>query len=80
LSPVGVVEALLDLKWLATTVKVIAPEVNVCAIGSRALDHTVSSLIDAGAPFGVTFGRLEDDRVVMKSCWAAAGSSAGDRT
>jgi hypothetical protein len=70
----------LDLKWLATTVKVIAPEVNVCAIGSRAFDHTDSSLIDRAAPFGVTLAGLKMIAVVMRSCWAAAGSSAGDRT
>jgi len=53
LSPVGATDVLFDLRWLATTVNVMAPEVNVCAIGSRALNHTDSSLMERAAPFGV---------------------------
>ncbi len=45
---------LFDLKWLATTVNVEPSAWNVCAIGSRAMSHTVSSTSAKLSPTGVT--------------------------
>jgi hypothetical protein len=80
LSPVGGTDADFDFRWLATTVNFSDPDVKVCAIGSRALDHTVSSLIVCESPAGVTLAGLKMMAVVMKSCWAGAGRLAGERT
>jgi hypothetical protein len=80
LSPVAASEEPFDLRWFAITVKSIDPDVNVWAIGSRALNHTDSSLTEREAPFGVAFAGLKMIAVVMTSCCAAPGSSAGVRT
>src|SRR4029453_18590873 len=68
---------LFDLKWLATTETNDLPYLNVCAIGSRAMSHTVSSMIVFASPDGFTTAGLKMIALVMTSVMAASCSAAG---
>jgi hypothetical protein len=68
------------LKWFATTVTNCLPYLNVCAIGSRALSHTVSSMTVVASPDSFTTAGLKMMAFVMKSVMAASCSTAGVRT
>jgi hypothetical protein len=71
---------LFDLKWLATTVTNDVPYLNVCAIGSRAMSHTVSSMMVFASPFGFTTAGLKMMAFVMTSVMAASFRASGVRT